>query len=192
MRVIWMLSNTLLITLALRCLITNQLPLHQIPVLSFRLTCVSWLLFMLCLQFLALAVPRLSGFFLYILETPTADMLHATRLLQAIAAAQSFRPPDLVRYVAPLTLVVQNFESVWGTSPIVLVQNTLTLLWLWHTITFDAGGQLWSIVLLQNRLPMCMPGSLVWVLSLSSELVSWGLFHTCFLSLVLSAIVSSR
>ena len=63
MRVIWMLSNTLLITLALRCLITNQLPLHQIPVLSFRLTCVSWLLFMLCLQFLALAVPRLSGFF---------------------------------------------------------------------------------------------------------------------------------
>ena len=39
---------------------------------------------------------------------------------------------------------------------------------------------------------MCMPGSLVWVLSLSSELVSWGLFLTCFLSLVLSAIVSSR
>jgi hypothetical protein len=127
MRVIWMHSNTLLITLALRCLITDQLPLHQLPVLSFRLTCVS------C-QLLFNALPPIScpsrattlWIFLCILETPTVDMLHATWLLQAIAAAQSFKPSDLVRYVAPLTLVVQNFESVWGTSPIVLVQNTLT------------------------------------------------------------------
>ena len=51
-------------------------------------------------------------------ETPPADPLRATWLLQAIASAQNLQPSDLVRYLDQLNFVVQNFEFVWGIFPL--------------------------------------------------------------------------
>ena len=90
---------------------------------------------------------------------------------------------DVVRTALPYLKVLQ----------IVRVQSTLTSLWLWRVITFNVGGLLLTIVLVQpGRLLIYGPNSLVLALSLFSAVVSWGLFLSCVLSLMFSAIVSSR
>ncbi|MFN7881698.1 MAG: hypothetical protein ACK5PF_01595, partial [bacterium] len=61
-------------------------------------------------------------------ETPPADALRATWLLQAIAAAQALQPTALVRYLDTLHLVVQNFESVRGTFPLAFLHQLLSTL----------------------------------------------------------------
>jgi hypothetical protein len=48
-------------------------------------------------------------------EKPPADMMHATWLIQAIAAAQILQPSYLVCYLDTFHLVVNSFESVCGT-----------------------------------------------------------------------------
>ena len=61
-------------------------------------------------------------------ETPPADPLRATWLIQAIAAARILQPSDLVWYLDTLLRVVQNFESVCGTFPLVFLDQLLPTL----------------------------------------------------------------
>ena len=80
-------------------------------------------------------------------ETPPADTLRATWLLQAIAAAQNLQPSDLVRYLDTLHLVVQNFDSVRGTFPIEFLHQLLSTLVL---TTLEKSGHPAIIALVQD------------------------------------------
>ena len=80
-------------------------------------------------------------------ETPPADTLRATWLLQAIAAAQALQPTDLVRYLDTLHLVVQNFESVRGNFPIAFLHQLLSTLVL---STLETSGHPAMIALVQD------------------------------------------
>jgi len=82
-----------------------------------------------------------------LLETPPADTLRATWLLQAIAAAQNLQPSDLVRYLDTLHLVVQNFESVRGTFPLAFLHQLLSTLVL---TTLEKSGHPAMIALVQD------------------------------------------
>ena len=74
-------------------------------------------------------------------------MLRATWLLQAIAAAQNLQPSDLVRYLDTLHLVVQNFESVRGTFPLVFLHQLLSTLVL---NTLETSGHPAMLALVQD------------------------------------------
>ena len=89
--------------------------------ISPLMTWASCVLCQLCPPFLALEVGgrvliselgRATALWvlLCLSETPPADTLRATWLLQAIAAAQALQPTDLVRYLDTLHLVVQNLS----------------------------------------------------------------------------------
>jgi hypothetical protein len=80
-------------------------------------------------------------------ETPPADTLRATWLLQAIAAAQNLQPTDLVRYLDTLHLVVQNFDSVRGTFPLEFLHQLLSTLVL---TTLEKSGHPAMIALVQD------------------------------------------
>jgi hypothetical protein len=80
-------------------------------------------------------------------ETPAADALRATWLLEAIAAAQNLQPSDLVRYLDTLHLVVQNFESVRGTFPLDFLHQLLSTLVL---NTLERSGHPAMIALVQD------------------------------------------
>jgi hypothetical protein len=80
-------------------------------------------------------------------ETPPADTLRATWLLQAIAAAQNLQPSDLVRYLDTLHLVVQNFDSVRGTFPLAFLHQLLSTLVL---STLEKSGHPAMIALVQD------------------------------------------
>ena len=78
-------------------------------------------------------------------ETPPADALRATWLLQAISAAQNLQPSDLVRYLDTLHLVVQNFESVRGNFPLVFLHQLLSTLVL-NTLETSGHPAMLSLV----------------------------------------------
>ena len=80
-------------------------------------------------------------------ETPPADTLRATWLLQAIAAALNLQPSDLVRYLDTLHLVVQNFDSVRGTFPLEFLHQLLSTLVL---TTLEKSGHPAMIALVQD------------------------------------------
>jgi hypothetical protein len=80
-------------------------------------------------------------------ETPPADTLRATWLLQAIAAAQNLQPSDLICYLDTLHLVVQNFDSVRGTLPLEFLHQLLSTLVL---TTSEKSGHPAMIALVQD------------------------------------------